>query len=154
MLRLESLGKIKTVLTKRTYTCSQHVTLQIKIGWRKVKTYWFGPAKWFWPNSLAQFARAGKSHWRRLPIRELILAVTMELEIKVTLLEWCMKFPRLGLHERSKRFIHFSIGDFQSNNFKTSVGVIRFATFFPPANSRTKHTYNTYKAMRLKSPLE
>jgi len=38
------------------------VTLQIKIGWRKVKTCRFGSAKWFWPDIFAQFAEAGKRH--------------------------------------------------------------------------------------------
>jgi hypothetical protein len=41
---------------------AQYVTLQIKIGWREVKTCQFGLAKWFWPNIFAQFPEAGKSH--------------------------------------------------------------------------------------------
>jgi len=38
------------------------MNLQIKIGWRKVKTCWFGTAKWFGPCIFAQFAEAGKMH--------------------------------------------------------------------------------------------
>jgi hypothetical protein len=34
------------------------VTLQIKIGRKKVKTYWFGSAKW-WHNIFAKFAKGG-----------------------------------------------------------------------------------------------
>jgi hypothetical protein len=29
---------------------------------RKVKTCWFGAAKWFWPGILVHFAEAGKRH--------------------------------------------------------------------------------------------
>jgi hypothetical protein len=38
------------------------MTLQIKIGWKKVKRCWFGTAKWFGPCIFAQFAEAGKMH--------------------------------------------------------------------------------------------
>jgi hypothetical protein len=41
---------------------AQYMTLQIKIGRRKVKTCQFGSAKWFWPSILAHFAEAGKRH--------------------------------------------------------------------------------------------
>jgi hypothetical protein len=43
-------------------TSAQYVTLQLKIGCRKVKTCWFGSAKWLWPNIFIQFAEAGKRH--------------------------------------------------------------------------------------------
>ncbi len=44
------------------YTSAPYVTLQIKIGWRKLKTRWFISSKWFWPRTFAQFAEAGKRH--------------------------------------------------------------------------------------------
>jgi hypothetical protein len=37
-------------------TGAQYVTLQIKIGSKKVKTCHFGSAKWFWPSVFAPFA--------------------------------------------------------------------------------------------------
>jgi hypothetical protein len=37
-------------------TGAQYVTLQIKIGSRKVKTCHFGSAKWFWPSIFALFS--------------------------------------------------------------------------------------------------
>ncbi len=39
------------------YTGARYVTLQIKIGWRNVKTCQFGSAKWFWPNIFAQLVK-------------------------------------------------------------------------------------------------
>jgi hypothetical protein len=44
------------------YTSAQYVTLQIKIGWRKLKTCWYISSKWFWPRIFAQLAEAGKRH--------------------------------------------------------------------------------------------
>jgi hypothetical protein len=38
------------------------VTLQIKIGCRKVKPVWVGSPKWFWPSIFEQFEEAGKRH--------------------------------------------------------------------------------------------
>ncbi len=40
----------------------QYVTLQKKIGWRKVITCWLGSAKWFWPSIFSQHAVASKRH--------------------------------------------------------------------------------------------
>jgi hypothetical protein len=51
-----------SVSNKSNSTSAQHVTMQIKIGWRKVKTCWFGLVKWFWPSIFAHFAKAGKRH--------------------------------------------------------------------------------------------
>ncbi len=39
------------------YTGAWYLTLQIKIGWRNVKTCQFGSAKWFWPNIFAQLVK-------------------------------------------------------------------------------------------------
>ncbi len=36
--------------------------LHSKLGWRKVKTRWFGARKWFWLNISAQFAVAHERH--------------------------------------------------------------------------------------------
>jgi len=47
---------------KSNSTSAQYVTLQIKIGGRKVKTCQFGSAKWFWPSIFVQFAEAGERH--------------------------------------------------------------------------------------------
>jgi hypothetical protein len=39
----------------------EYVTLQVKIGWRKIKVCGgLGLAKWFWPSIFAQFAQASK----------------------------------------------------------------------------------------------
>jgi hypothetical protein len=52
----------KTTEPKRNSTGTQYVTLQIKIGWRKVKACQIGSAKWFWHSIFAQFSEAGKRH--------------------------------------------------------------------------------------------
>jgi hypothetical protein len=55
---------------KGNSTGAQHAILQIKIRWRKVKTCWFGPEKWFWTHFFSQFAKANAQQsptcWRRL----------------------------------------------------------------------------------------
>jgi hypothetical protein len=52
----------KTTESKHNSTGTQYVTLQIKIGWGKVKACQIGSAKWFWPSIFAQFSEAGKRH--------------------------------------------------------------------------------------------
>ncbi len=40
--------------------CNHTGTLKATPLGAKVKTYWFGSAKWFWPSIFSQFAEAGK----------------------------------------------------------------------------------------------
>lgn len=48
---------------------AQYVTLEIKIGGRKVKTCQLGLAKWFWPSNFAQFAEADALRLQRKTTR-------------------------------------------------------------------------------------
>jgi hypothetical protein len=52
----------KNMVCKSTSSSAQCVTLQIKIWWRKVKTFWVGSAKCFWSIVFVQFPEAGKGH--------------------------------------------------------------------------------------------
>jgi hypothetical protein len=47
-------------MCKSNSASAQYVTLQIKIGLRKVETCWFGSAKWFWLSIFAQLLRLVK----------------------------------------------------------------------------------------------
>jgi hypothetical protein len=55
-------GSQNSCISESNSPSAQCVTLQIKTGWRKVKTCWFTSTKWFWPSNLAQFAEACRSH--------------------------------------------------------------------------------------------
>jgi hypothetical protein len=54
--------------TYRVSVTALYVTLQNKFGWRKVKTCWFGLAKWLWPKIFAEFVgpNAGILCWEAL----------------------------------------------------------------------------------------
>jgi len=52
-------------------TGAQYATWQMKIRWRKLKIYWFGAAKWFWPGILSQFAVSGRSRNKAQHLPEL-----------------------------------------------------------------------------------
>jgi hypothetical protein len=56
------IGLVTTMMKfdlQQIHQCSQYVTLQIKIGSRKVKTCQFGSSKWFWPSFFAQITESG-----------------------------------------------------------------------------------------------
>jgi hypothetical protein len=59
------IGLVTTMMNfdlQQLHQCSQYVTLQIKIGSRKVKTCQFGSSKWFWPSIFAQITESGLNH--------------------------------------------------------------------------------------------
>ncbi len=43
-------------------TGSEYVAQHKKIGPRKVKTYWFGSAKWFWPSIFPEAGQGTVEH--------------------------------------------------------------------------------------------
>jgi hypothetical protein len=56
--------------TKSNSTGAQYVTLQIKIGWREVKTYLLDSEEWFWPTFLHSLLRLVKGTAKQTPAGE------------------------------------------------------------------------------------